>query len=899
MADANGLRFWMLANRCDWQLETGADYDRARRSLRLSNLSERRLEPQLPDGVSAESLVERVPQARDGSHTRAYWDSPSGQVRAAGAVPGSVAIFTPPNDERVSDLALGFDGVLYLTLTDGTLVLQDRRDRWDPVPLKAPGFSAWRIATDPGGGAWALERSSSAAEPSGGRLARVQGLPLPHRPQAEYAPSTFRPCPENPNPPHLDVYTAPAFPDSERAAGLAVSPRGQVAWLTWDKATGESRLRLLLSGGRCSNVLVLAGAFFAYSLAWVQAGQVAVLIPGLSEAAVFAIPEWMRASGSADLVDQWCDEPRPLDDGQPVELHPVGDLYPLPGHNGEPFVHGLDLPPHFPLTRGDPAEGDSSAPLYHLSLPSFARSGSAANRANTPIDSGDAQTVWHRLYVEADLPPGCGAVVWLAATSTRDVPASPLEWFGHCLGQSPRQPGQPQGAWMPFPSEIAHHPGLLDCQPVKDRSGLFTLLVQRSDRRVRSLRGRYLHVRVELFGTGRASPEIAALRAYGSRFSYLERYLPQLYHETLFGPDADAQTGGPGQAAVQATPADFLERFLDNFEGILTPLEDRVAEAHLLTDPHTAPTATLEWLGSWVGMVFDMAYPAECRREALAHAAELHRLHGTLPGLKLALEIATAGGLSGGEIIVLEDFRLRRTFATILGVDLTRADDPLLAGISVSGNSFVGDTLFLGDEQTENRREFLALFSAGQVVDPADQKAVMALYDRLAHRATVLVHQEVEPQDLGLIQRVVDLESPAHVQVKILKASRNFMVGLAALVGVDTYLGIKPRPRAVRLGSQEGFLASGYNVNAAIYPPPGLARFGSALGVRDLLLSPGSLDPRLEAGLAGTARLAERPLAVAGPPKIVDFNQDFELDAGRSQPGPGHILTRYIWELKE
>jgi hypothetical protein len=111
-------------------------------------------------------------------------------------------------------------------------------------------------------------------------------------------------------------------------------------------------------------------------------------------------------------------------------------------------------------------------------------------------------------------------------------------------------------------------------------------------------------------GDGRITPQLFALRAYASRFSYVSRYLPDLYHETAFGPDANQvmPLGAP------STPADFLERFVDNFEGILTLLEDRMANAYLLTDPHTTPDAALTWLGSWIGMTFDPASRGARRR---------------------------------------------------------------------------------------------------------------------------------------------------------------------------------------------------------------------------------------------------------------------------------------------
>jgi phage tail-like protein len=247
----------------------------------------------------------------------------------------------------------------------------------------------------------------------------------------------------------------------------------------------------------------------------------------------------------------------------------------------------------------------------------------------------------------------------------------------------------------------------------------------------------------------------------------------------------------------KATPSDFLSRMVANFEGVLTTLEDRVASAHVLTHPTTVSEPQLDWLATWVGVTFDAALPADRRRAWLREAPRLARWHGTRRGLSFALDVASGGGVSGGEIVVIEDFRLRRLLATLLGVDLVDEDDPLLPGLGRSGNSIVGDTLFLADQQ---QAELMALFRDDQAAD-AENDAVLAFYGRLAHRATVFVHQEVEPQDLALIRRIAELEAPAHVDVRVVTATKPLLVGVASLVAVDTYLAPPARPQPVRVQS--------------------------------------------------------------------------------------------------
>jgi len=168
-----------------------------------------------------------------------------------------------------------------------------------------------------------------------------------------------------------------------------------------------------------------------------------------------------------------------------------------------------------------------------------------------------------------------------------------------------------------------------------------------------------------------------------------------------------------------------------------------------------------------------------------------------------------------GRIVVLEDFRLRRTMATILGARLDDRSDPLVAGVTRSGNSVVGDTLMLGDEDVKT---FLALFrdlrvdpGAGQAVQrrQADEReaAIHALYDGLAWRVTVLVHDETDDDDLRLVRRLAEAGAPAHVRVRVVAARYPFLATVASLVDADSFVRAHEPPRPVQVNrSRLGFV---------------------------------------------------------------------------------------------
>lgn len=823
MADANGLRFWLLASKQDWTALPAApgqpapEYDERRRTFMLGRYA-RVSFTETPSDAAARWALSRT--ATDAHGTFAFYDPSTGQILGTGSAPGALPIHTP--SVPPTDMTVGADGVLYVIEGD-SIVLVDLRERWDTVTLSLTGFSPARIMSAGKSGIWVLDRAHR-------RLAQVRGRPLPRRGLRVRAPDVFDPHEENPDPPRIVLLPQPLDP-LEDPIDIAASDDGRVAVLLW-RGIDEALVRFVAPDGPVSAAHVLGEIKRPYALAWLDTDTLVVvvaamhrlqengpLVPGGSEVVTYL----------AELADEQVTRP------------PLGGVYPMPGHDGAPFARAVSSPVRYAVAP-DPG-GGRVAPrkLVRVSATFRASGGELRLDDQAPLDSGEIGFVWHRAYLEADLPPSCGVRLFVGASDIFGEP--PEEMFEHIFGDIDGAATQPRGVWSTQPSELPFHPGLVPCPIVPHRTGLFSVLLQRSTRRVSAVSGRYLWVRLLIEGNSHRTPEIAALRLYGSRFSYVSKYLPRVFHEQLVTPEADELLSEGARSE-----ADFLERFLCNFEGLLTPLEDRIANAHLLTDPSTVPADALDWLGSWIGFVFDPAYPEEHRREALRNAMTLYRWRGTHRGLQMAIDILTGGrvvdgemvggAVTGGQVVLLEGWRLRRTFATLLGVDLDDEADPLLVGVTRSGNSRVGDSLILTQEHSS---EFLALLRRtlpgdgpppGSGIDEwiswyveeiVDQFAVLPFFDELAYRLVVLVHEDLDGDLVRLIQRVAELEAPVHLETEVAKATYPFMVGLASLVGVDTYL-------------------------RAAAPKPKITVDESRLGARGFLSRPAALDRRLEGG---------------------------------------------------
>jgi len=419
------------------------------------------------------------------------------------------------------------------------------------------------------------------------------------------------------------------------------------------------------------------------------------------------------------------------------------------------------------------------------------------------LDAEAPQTRWHRLFLDGCIPPGDALLIESrAADDPRELERLPWR-------------AEPDTLWNPLGSELPFHAPLAPNKP--GESGLFEVLLQHRDGAVRTLTGRYLQLRILMEGDGQHTPAIHALRIYAPRFSYQEAWLPPLFRQQAARADADTDNATGADSGAATGPAnvelDDAVTGADN-ERIFAELRDQLAAAEALLDPHAAPSALLPVLAATLGIRLPPAWPEARARRLLASGCLVQQWRGTWPGLRLALDIATDGGVARGEVVIVEHFRLRRTFATILGLDLDDRDHPLTLGTGESGNSIVGDSLILADGAS---REFLALLApalapeldaavvaAGAPTEAplgsvaADAGIVADFFDRYSNRVSVLLHGPARARR-GAVEAVLATELPAHLCARIIETDRPFVLGLAPLLEIDSFLTKTPPPRRATL----------------------------------------------------------------------------------------------------
>lgn len=404
-----------------------------------------------------------------------------------------------------------------------------------------------------------------------------------------------------------------------------------------------------------------------------------------------------------------------------------------------------------------------------------------------PVDSRRYHCRWDRVELQIYIPAGCRVVV-STQTLDADLPlASPAFDSGTFTAQllaadhsaevsdalDEYLAASPETSWSAGATFNANSPGP------------HTAIWEDVDFLVRSQPGRFLCVRVQLFGDGFSTPLVRRIMARGPRQSHVD-FLPAVMKEN------DASR-------------DFLERFVSVFQTEWDRLETTVDQLDNLFNPTTVATSQLNYLATSLGITLPAEWTSEKWRDLLQFAPHLlltpgdetrNRIGGSRRGTVAHIRSAArailgaATGLTDTDMNgfpwVIEGFRERPqmqvgasnpTSKQITGDTLAPPAARTLHGPDSSGRLQLGDNSVLGE------RRLLPI-----------TRQELDVYTNSAHRIRVVVPSAWvrTREDLCVLETALDAEKPAHVACEITLVRAGMRIELQSTLGVDTILGDWP-----------------------------------------------------------------------------------------------------------
>ena len=422
---------------------------------------------------------------------------------------------------------------------------------------------------------------------------------------------------------------------------------------------------------------------------------------------------------------------------------------------GDDKPSSIKCPPQQPQERGlfdlrGDAVNKCSAPI----TASYLTSGTYISIA---LDSELYRCQWHRVILRGDIPGGTRVVVstYTAEAVLTDDQIQNLsddEWDTNQTADEMKL-----GEW--------------DCL-------------------VRSGGGRFLWLKLDFQGNGKATPRVDSIEIEFPRIS-LRRYLPAVFGE-------------------EPTSADFTDRFLSLFDTTLRSIETEVDKQAKFYDPLSTPAERdpktgidfLSWLGSWMGVTLDRSWAEAKRRRFLKEAGRLFDLRGTREGLwrelLLLLEIESdccadnqprdrcvplpsncapvKPPVSNWEPppLILEHFKLRRWL--FLGAGRI-GDQAVLWGKRIVNRSQLNDGAQVGRSQLRTIQDPLR--------DP---------FHYYAHKFTVFVPAcyRASESNRKSLENLLRNSRPAATLAQIEYVEPRFRIGFQSMIGFDSVIARYP-----------------------------------------------------------------------------------------------------------
>jgi phage tail-like protein len=359
-------------------------------------------------------------------------------------------------------------------------------------------------------------------------------------------------------------------------------------------------------------------------------------------------------------------------------------------------------------------------PIPESSVPPPPAAGWQTNGSITSgwIDSGIPRCRWHRIRVDAVVPRGTAVEVRYVATDFN--PSDATNW------EAPAPTD-----WQSSP------PGALD------------LLMQQTT-------GQYLKLQLNFTGDGANTPVVWSVRIDFPRRTSLDR-LPAFYRAN---PDAE----------------DFTERFLANFDASIEDIDAAIARFPAMLAAGAVRAEVLPWLGSFLDVAFDPAWPDSKRRQILHHLPKLYTKRGTVGGLAKTFEL-----IFDGVKPAISELAAERSWGALADSRHKKGAPP-----RVQPNAQVGVVRLFGKAKARFRLGHSALGAAPiHAYGNPDLDPLVAE----AYRFDIQIPRGPTPPtalEQARMKALIDSQKPAHTAATIRFAGDGFVVGVWSAVGVDT-----------------------------------------------------------------------------------------------------------------
>lgn len=344
------------------------------------------------------------------------------------------------------------------------------------------------------------------------------------------------------------------------------------------------------------------------------------------------------------------------------------------------------------------------------------------------LDSGIPGCQWHRIVLEADVPPK--TVVEISYISSDD---SKLQ---REIDKKITEEKISKQKKVKDIDELLINKGLKWSEPERFSSNYSNLNEKYTNQQLnssepvkkqksmlfRSKMERYLWLRIKLLTfDDKVSPTITQMKIHYPRISYL-RYLPAIYQEN-------------------PASSEFLERFLSIFETVSGDLETRISQIYKYFDPNTVPQNFLNWLASWLNLAIEEDWQEEKKRQLIQEAYLLYKQKGTPSGIKRLIEIYT-----GKKPVILEDSKIKKPMVLrengklALGINSLLIETPF-SGLRLGNEAILG-RITLRDSIRSPEEPFLSM----------------------AHRFTITLDLSDDEKIFfeKQLRRILDVEKPAH-----------------------------------------------------------------------------------------------------------------------------------------